>query len=95
MSKVSLDNKVNQVSAEMINAGLFTSNDIKDYDTLVEIIKWALKEQDRDTRHACAEAIITNTILTEDTDNIVFLSVVKNLKEYFHAVVMNCNGGLE
>ena len=43
-----------------------------------------LKEQDRDTRHACAEACM----IEEENQNYI-------VHKAFHDICMNCRGGIE
>lgn len=81
-----LEEKAEEVVGKIVN------NNLEDYDELVEIVRMALKEQDRDTRHACAEAV--NAVDIPSTLPGWGL-VVDGMKAHFHAAVMNCRGGLE
>ena len=47
-------------------------------------LKLALKEQDRDTRHACAESCM----VTKENQNYI-------VHKAFHDLCMNCKGGME
>ena len=53
------------------------------------IIRMAMVEQDRDTRHACAEAVIDCKIQDYSTNEPC------RLKDEIYAAVMNCRGGVE
>lgn len=77
-----LDQKV-QAIADKINYG------VKSYDDLLDIIRLAMKEQDRDTRHACAEAIIS-----DDPFGLWDGNSGKEIASHYHNVVMNCRDGI-
>ena len=90
MSKT-LDEKVEQLFTEIWLCNLrigFGADKAK------EKIRLALKEQDRDTRHSCAEAILTVRPRYDVEDewgddfSAVTLSQAKS-------VIMNCRGGLK
>lgn len=74
----SLDQKVEEIVGKIVN------NNLEDYDDLVEIVWIALIEQDRDTRHACAEAILDAVVPGDDSIDVTVAC----------GKVMNCNGGL-
>lgn len=59
---------------------------------LTEIVRLALKDQDRDTRHACAEAV--NAVGIPSTIPGWGLAL-NGIKAYFYNAVMNCRGGIE
>lgn len=58
----------------------------KEFITVQQLLYTALKEQDRDTRHACAEAL-TNCE-TDVSEQCIWFDDA-------HAAIMNCRGGLE
>ena len=55
---------------------------------LREVLRVALKEQDRDTRHACAEAVMTlpEKYTIDGDDGYVDVNQA-------HNTIMNCRGG--
>ena len=55
----------------------------REIDELKERMRIALKEQDRDTRHACAEACLVGG---ENKNYII--------RKFFHDICMNCRNGI-
>lgn len=47
--------KANELAEQVVGLDLRTSVGVE---KLIDVIRLALKEQDRDTRHACAEAVL-------------------------------------
>ena len=84
----SLEVKVDEIIGKIV-CNIFVSQE--QWNELHIILSVALKEQDRDTRHACAEAV--NAVDIPSTLPGWGL-VVDGMKMHFHAAVMNCNGGL-
>lgn len=78
-----LDQKVDLIVSKIIAS--------PDYE-LSQIIWMALKEQDRDTRHACAERINQVEIKTSLPEWDIALA---NMKSEFHNAVLNCREGIE
>lgn len=80
--------KPEQKAQEMIEYILHKVIVEEDYSTLREYIVRALKEQDRDTRHACAEEVVTNLgYFGSDLDDYTLYRI--------HGAIMDCTGGLE
>lgn len=82
MAKITLDEKARTLLAHITQS--------KTPQDSIEAIKLALKEQDRDTRHACAEAIVT----TDFGEAHVVADCDLRIDRYHH-IVMNCRGGVE
>lgn len=56
---------------------------------LKEMIRGALKEQDRDTRHACAEEVIKGAFWSDAADADVIRA------DHAHKSIINCNSGID
>lgn len=76
---MNLEDKSEEIVRKIVN------NNLEDYWDLVEIVRMALKEQDRDTRHACVQSIL-DAVAPGDDNVSVTVACGK---------VMNCRGGLE
>lgn len=66
------------------------NNNLEFYDELCQIIRTALIEQDRDTRHACAEAVYGVDIEVNLPGMDLFIGGVK---DEIHGAVMSVYGG--
>lgn len=77
--------KVDNLLEELIYCDFRTEVGI---DRAKQKIRLALKRQDRDTRHACAEQVVTGSFWSDAAD----ANVVRS--DFAHSAVMNCREGL-
>lgn len=73
-----------QMSDESLNLDLEQVS-VKDFR---ESLRIAMKEQDRDTRHACAEAVIKGSFWSDAADEDVVRVT------FSHNTIINCNAGI-
>lgn len=77
--------KVGSLLEELLYCDFRTSVGI---DKAKDKIRVALKEQDRDTRHACAEAVTVSKDFELDIEECQMMD-----KDDVHAIIINCQGG--
>ncbi len=78
-----LDKKVNELLGFIVRVGKIKPSIAKN--EILPILELALKEQDRDTRHAIAEALITYPSETID-ENVIFKNTDHNQEIFINGV---------
>lgn len=64
-----------------------------DHIRIADLLILMLKEQDRDTRHACAELIAETRSVALPTETMGKINMI--VKDAAHNAIMNCRGGIE